>query len=98
MTTSSFQREGRQLLIKRASLSPLLAPISAVLAVCAVFVSLSLAHPGSGIVVDGRGQVFFQDSAARTIWKVDRRGRVTAHYDKLGGHLRARSVGFHFYP
>ncbi len=44
------------------------------------------AHPGSGIVVDAQGQVFFQDSAARTVWKIDTQGKVTAHYDKMGGH------------
>jgi sugar lactone lactonase YvrE len=44
------------------------------------------AHPGSGIVVDAQGQVFFQDSAARTIWKIDAQGKVTAHHDKMGGH------------
>jgi sugar lactone lactonase YvrE len=48
-----------------------------------------LAHPGSGIVVDAQGNVFFQDSAARTIWKIDAQGKVTAHYDKLGGHWMA---------
>ena len=42
---------------------------------------ITSAHPGSGIVVDASGQVFFQDSAARTIWKIDARGKVTAHYD-----------------
>src|SRR5687767_12074438 len=47
------------------------------------------AHPGSGIVVDAQGNVFFQDSAARTIWKVDAQGKVTSHYDKIGGHWMA---------
>src|SRR5262245_24887182 len=46
----------------------------------------AVAHPGSGIVVDAKGNVFFQDSAARTIWKIDPQGKVTAHHDKLGGH------------
>jgi sugar lactone lactonase YvrE len=50
---------------------------------------LALAHPGSGIVVDSKGQVFFQDSAARTIWKIDTRGKLTPSYDKLGGHWMA---------
>ena len=50
------------------------------------------AHPGSGIVVDPQGQVFFQDSAARTIWKIDTQGKVTAHYDKMGGHWMALDV------
>jgi hypothetical protein len=47
------------------------------------------AHPGSGIVVDSQGQVFFQDSVARTIWKIDASGKVTSYYDKLGGHWMA---------
>lgn len=49
----------------------------------------AVAHPGSGIVVDAQGNVFFQDGIARTIWKIDPQGRVTAHYDKLGGHWMA---------
>ena len=49
----------------------------------------AVAHPGSGIVVDAQGNVFFQDGAARTIWKIDPQGKVTAHYDKLGGHWMA---------
>jgi sugar lactone lactonase YvrE len=47
------------------------------------------AHPGSGIVVDPQSNVFFQDSAARTIWKVDPQGKVTSFYDKMGGHWMA---------
>jgi sugar lactone lactonase YvrE len=47
------------------------------------------AHPGSGIVVDSKGQVFFQDSAARTIWKIDVQGKVSAYSDKVGGHWMA---------
>jgi sugar lactone lactonase YvrE len=50
------------------------------------------AHPGCGIVVDPQGQVFFQDIAARTIWKIDAHGRVTSHYDKMGGHWMALDV------
>ena len=57
--------------------------VGAFLIVAALTVS---AHPGSGIVVDERGQVFFQDSAAQTIWKIDPSGEVTAHDDKMGGH------------
>src|SRR5262245_15672454 len=49
----------------------------------------AVAHPGSGIVVDAQGNVYFQDSAARTIWKIDPQGKVTAHHDKLGGHWMA---------
>lgn len=43
-----------------------------VLAVCAV------AHPGSGIAVDRRGQVYFVDTG-QGVWKVDAEGRVTPH-------------------
>lgn len=64
----------------------------ALLAVCSLAVFTTSAHPGSGIVVDQRGQVFFQDSVARTIWKIDISGKVTAHSDKLGGHWLARDA------
>jgi hypothetical protein len=69
---------------------------------CLVLVQLCLAtisvpaHPGSGIVVDQQGQVFFQDSAARTIWKIDTEGKVTAHNDKIGGHWMALDVNGEF--
>jgi hypothetical protein len=56
------------------------------LLVCVVGATVTLAHPGSGIVVDAQGNVFFQDSTARTSWKIDPQGKVTAQYDKLGGH------------
>jgi len=36
------------------------------------------AHPGSGIVVDDRGRVFFQDSTGRAIWMVGTDGRLTS--------------------
>jgi hypothetical protein len=38
-------------------------------------VSAARAHPGSGIAVDGRGQVFFLDTGSG-VWKVDRQGQV----------------------
>jgi hypothetical protein len=47
---------------------------------------LVLGHPGSGIVVTADGTVFFQDSVARTIWRVGRDGKLTPFHDKLGGH------------
>ena len=52
----------------------------------------ALAHPGSGIVVDEQGQVFFQDTVARTIWKIDAQGKVTSYYNKLGGHWMTLDV------
>ena len=35
-----------------------------------------LSHPGSGIVVDGQGIVYFVDTGSG-IWKVDRKGKLT---------------------
>src|SRR5262249_12393730 len=46
-------------------------------------------HPGSGIVVDQQGQVYFQDSVGRAIWKVDADGRLTKYSGTQGGHWMA---------
>ena len=61
----------------------------AVAAFAAFLTPEAAAHPGSGIVVDREGQVFFQDSAGRAIWKIDARGQLTKYYDKMGGHWMA---------
>jgi sugar lactone lactonase YvrE len=61
----------------------------AVLPLCGAGTFNAAAHPGSGIVVDSEGNVFFQDSVARTIWKIDPQGKLTAHHDKMGGHWMA---------
>jgi hypothetical protein len=45
------------------------------------------AHPGSGIVVDDKGAVYFQ--GGRAVWMIDARGRLTKYSDKLGGHWMA---------
>jgi sugar lactone lactonase YvrE len=45
------------------------------------------AHPGSGIVVDEKGQVFFAD-LSRGLLKIDRQGKVTSAH-KEGGHWLA---------
>jgi hypothetical protein len=45
----------------------------------------AFAHPSSGIVVDERGQVYFQDAVGRAIWKIDAQGKLTKFHDKLGG-------------
>jgi sugar lactone lactonase YvrE len=66
--------------------------IRSVLAILALSVGLttrSFGHPGSGIVVDPQGQVFFQDSLGRAIWKIDAQGKLTKYSDKLGGHWMA---------
>jgi hypothetical protein len=36
------------------------------------------AHPGSGIVVDRKGQVYFTDTG-HGVWKVDEKGRLSSH-------------------
>lgn len=57
---------------------------------CLMFLAgRATAHPGSGIVVDQQGRVFFQDSAAGAIWMIDPKGKLTKYYDKLGGHWMA---------
>jgi hypothetical protein len=40
--------------------------------------AVSFGHPGSGIVADGEGRIYFTDTG-QGIWRIDERGRVTAH-------------------
>jgi hypothetical protein len=40
----------------------------------ALFAGGVRAHPSSGIVVDQKGQVFFQDIVGGVIWRIDERG------------------------
>jgi DNA-binding beta-propeller fold protein YncE len=60
----------------------------------AVFAQSSLAaftasaHPGSGIVVDQQGQVFFGD-ISRGLLKIDPQGKVTTVFPREGGHWLA---------
>src|SRR5262245_10917847 len=65
------------------------ARILATAAVCATLPAAASAHPGSGIVVDGQGQVFFQDIVGRTSWKIEEQGKLTKFSDKVGGHWMA---------
>src|SRR5438046_1917816 len=69
--------------------TPMYAVQSVVVVACFALASPVAAHPGSGIVVDKDGQVYFQDSAARTIWKIDAQGKLTRFTDKWGGHWMA---------
>jgi sugar lactone lactonase YvrE len=55
----------------------------------ALFVVSARAHPGSGIVVDQKGQVFFQDVVGGAIWKIDERGKLSKYADVKGGHWLA---------
>jgi sugar lactone lactonase YvrE len=63
--------------------------VLAMVSLCVLFAAEARAHPGSGIVVDDKGRVFFQDSVGRAIWMIDASGRLTKYYDKLGGHWMA---------
>jgi sugar lactone lactonase YvrE len=54
-----------------------------VLAIAAAILSAlspvaGLAHPGTGIVVTRRGEIYFADVLRDTIWKVDAQGKLTA--------------------
>ena len=55
-------------------------------AVCLLSISV-LAHPGSGIVVDRLGQVYFLDTGSG-LWKIDARGNVS-HLSPLRNHWLA---------
>ena len=46
------------------------------LVITCLVVTNSLAHPGSGIVVDRQGQVYFVDTG-QGVWKLDTQGRLT---------------------
>ncbi|HSQ20587.1 MAG TPA: hypothetical protein VLR92_09450, partial [Blastocatellia bacterium] len=50
--------------------------LSTALVMPAVFSMSIVAHPGSGIVVDRRGEVYFLDTGSG-VWKVDLHGRLT---------------------
>ncbi|HTK39066.1 MAG TPA: SMP-30/gluconolactonase/LRE family protein [Pyrinomonadaceae bacterium] len=63
------------------------------LAVC-LFSMLALAHPGSGIVVDRLGQVYFLDTGSG-LWRIDARGAVT-HLSPLRNHWLAIDAGDRF--
>ena len=43
---------------------------------CVLLGTSASAHPGSGIVVDKEGQVFFTDTG-QGVWKIDRQGNLT---------------------
>lgn len=50
----------------------------AALAVIASTLALAIAHPGSGIVVDRRGYVYFVDTGSG-VWTIDPRGKLSRH-------------------
>jgi len=51
--------------------------LRALVTTCLVVIA-ALAHPGSGIVVDRQGQVYFVDTG-QGVWKLDTQGRLTPH-------------------
>ncbi len=61
----------------------------AVACLSALFMVSARAHPGCGIVVDQKGQVFFQDIVGGAIWKIDERGKLSKYADVKGGHWLA---------
>jgi hypothetical protein len=52
--------------------------IALILAALLALPLTSLGHPGSGIVIDGQGRIYFTDTG-QGVWKIDAEGRVTAH-------------------
>src|SRR5207245_5952771 len=57
-------------------------PLFALAVFCALFTEHALAHPGSGIVVDSRGQVFFNDTGAG-VWKIDIQGKLAYFHNSV---------------
>jgi DNA-binding beta-propeller fold protein YncE len=47
-----------------------------ILILCGLFGTSASAHPGSGIVVDKYGQVYFTDTG-KGVWKIDKQGKLT---------------------
>lgn len=67
----------------------------------ALAASAAFAHPGSGIAVDARGQVYFVDTG-RGVWKLDSRGKLTLihtlayhwmAFDGKGHFAQSRALG-----
>lgn len=87
MTNKSFKNRLLKYVIKRPPRINLIRLFPPALTICTVFVTLVLAHPGSGIVVDRKGQVFFAD-LTRGLLKIDAHGQVTTVH-KEGGHWLA---------
>lgn len=51
----------------------------------------ALGHPSSGIVVNAKGEVFFQDAVGRSIWKLDRHQPGI----RRAGHPSSSNRGMH---
>ncbi len=74
--------------MKRATNSPILVLLIAVaVTLGSVLPAAVTAHPGSGIAVDRRGQVYFLDTGSG-LWRIDTQGRLT-HLSRLLNHWLA---------
>src|SRR5918994_5046344 len=58
-----------------------------IIAAAFLLAASALAHPGSGILVDRLGQVYFIDTGSG-LWKIDTRGALT-HLSPLRNHWLA---------
>jgi hypothetical protein len=60
----------------------LISGILAIIALAVPFTTRAFAHPGSGIVVDRKGQVFFTDNGGQgALWKIDAAGKLTRFHN-----------------
>ena len=62
------------------------------LVMVAVFSTSIMAHPGSGIVVDRRGEIYFVDTGSG-VWKIDLHGRSEER--RVGKECRSRWSPYH---
>lgn len=46
------------------------------LVICVLFGTKASAHPGSGIVINKKGEIFFTDTG-QGVWKIDKQGKLT---------------------
>jgi hypothetical protein len=81
--------------------TPLLASLGTVIAFCTTVATQALAHPGSGIVVDSRGRVYFVETGNPDagfpgfIWEVDDQGKLTPVH-RIGAHWLTLDVNASF--
>ena len=64
------------------------------IAACLMLAAAVFAHPGSGILVDARGQVFFLDTGSG-LWKIDTKGALS-HISPLRNHWIAMDASDRF--
>ena len=52
--------------------------VSMIFFLSCIFVSLAWGHPGWGIVINSKGEIFFSDVNRNIIWRIDKTGTTTA--------------------